>query len=208
MARHIEWIRIKKKIIYLNRKKTYQIIPHPDLQDIPYLYGDFRFNLIKDNLSLSEGKILDIGSNYGYFCHKFEDDGFNCYAVEYNPINLYFLKKLKIAENKKFKVIPESIFEYKKNQDLVFDVVLALNVFHHFIKKKSTYLKLIKLLKRLKVKELYLGIHHPREFQNLKLYRNYNSEQFVNFILKNSCLNSAKFLGRTKNGRPIYKLHI
>ncbi len=120
---------------------------------------------------------------------------------------MYFLKKLKIAENKRFKIIPKSIFEYNKNEELVFDVVMALNIFHLFTIKKNTFLNLIKLLKRLKVKELFLGVNHPREYQNVKFYRRLDPDQFVNFIIENSCLSKVKFLGRTKNGRPFYRFY-
>ncbi len=35
---------------------------------------------------------------------------------------------------------------------------------------------------------------------------NFNREQFVNFILKNSCLNYAERLIVYENGRALYKL--
>ncbi len=150
--------------------------------------------------------MLDIGANLGYFCRKFEEEGFDCYAVEVNLYYLYFLKKLKKAENKKFKIIPRSIFNYKKHQQINFDVVLALFIFHHFLKRKNTYLNLIKLLNRLKVKELFFGAHNPKEFKKGSVYKNYTPDQFVNFLINNSCLNKAKCIGKTKTGRYLYKL--
>jgi len=38
----------------------------------------------------------------GYFCHKFEEEKFDCYAVENDRENLHFLKILKRAENRGF----------------------------------------------------------------------------------------------------------
>ena len=78
------------------------------------------------------------------------------------------------AENRNFKIIPMSIFNYRKDQELKFDIVLALYIFHHFIKRKNIYENLIALLKRLKIKVLYFGIHDPNEFRNMKVYRNLN----------------------------------
>jgi len=49
--------------------------------------------------------------------------GFNCYAVESHAPTQYFLKKLKVAENRRFTVIEGSIFDYRDKVD--FDVVLA-----------------------------------------------------------------------------------
>ena len=89
---------------------------------------------------------------------------------------------------KKVKIFPKSIFEFNRNQELVFDIILALNIFHHFLKRKNTYLNLIKLLERLEVKEFFFGAHKPSEFRNLKVYRNYTPDQFVNFIIENSHL--------------------
>lgn len=207
IGRHKKWLNFKKRLSYYSRNgRLYQRPTHPDLQDFPFSYGDLRFDMIKKNLSTSQGTLLDIGANFGYFCHRFEDEGFNCVAVEPYWLHQYFLKKFKKADHKKFKIFPKSIFEFNRNQELVFDIILALNIFHHFLKRKNTYLNLIKLLERLEVKEFFFGAHKPSEFRNLKVYRNYTPDQFVNFIIENSHLRKAKFIGKTKNGRSLYKL--
>jgi len=210
-ARHKKWIDFRKELFLSSRnyqihKMFYQRFTHPDLQSLPYKHGDHRFNLIKKNLHLTRGTLLDIGANFGYFCYKFEDEGFDCYAVEPNPMHVYFMKKLKKAENKQFKIIAQSIFEYQKGKELVFDVVLALNIFYHFCKNREAYLSLIKLLKRLKTKILYFEAHDPTKLQNANVYRNYNPNEFLEFIINNSCLNKYKFIGKTKYGRSLYEL--
>lgn len=210
IKRHKKWMDFRKNLISFFRNyqsgKPYQVLSHPDLRNIPFKQGEIPFDIIRENISISNGTLLDIGANLGYFCHKFEDEGFNCYAVEENRMFRYLLKKLKKVENKKFKIIPKSIFEYNKNQELIFDVVLAFNIFHKFLETKDSYLNLIEFLKKLKVKELILGCHSPKEFKNKKFYRNYKPDEFVNFILENSCLNKTKFIGKTKTGRSLYKL--
>ena len=206
-TRHKKWINFKKDLSYLSRQgPLYQQSTHPDLQEFPFVYGDNRFNMIKENISITKGNVLDIGANLGYFCRKFEEMGFDCYAVEANSYYIHFLKKLKKAENKKFKIIKGTIFNYKKNQEITFDVVLALFIFHHFLKRRNTYFNLVKLLNRIKVKELFFGAYNPSSFRNPKVYKSYTPDQFVNFILENSCLNKAKFIGKTKKGRCLYKL--
>lgn len=207
VARHKKWIKFKRGLLYYARfGSLYQKPTHPDLQEIPFRYGEDRFNIIKENLSISHGTLLDIGTNLGYFCHKFEDLGFDCYGVESNWYQFYFLKQLKKAENREFKIINDSIFNYNKDQGLIFDVVLALYIFHHFLKRKNTYLNLIKLLKRLRVKEFFFGAYNPNDFRGKKVYREYEPEEFVNFLLKHSCLNEAKLLAKYENGRALYKL--
>lgn len=210
VKRHKKWMIFRKNLLYLfrnyNSKKHCQVLTHPDLQNIPFTQGEIPYNLIRENISISKGNFLDIGAYLGYFCHKFEEDGFTCYAVEDNRVFMYLLKKLRRVENKKFKIIPGSIFDYKKNQEIIFDVVLALNVFHNYLRSENTYSDLIKFLNRLKVKELIFGAHNPRDFRNKNFYRNYTPDQFVNSIINNSCLNKAKFIGKTRTGRSIYKL--
>ncbi len=207
VARHQKWIKFKRGLLYYARfGSLYQKPTHPDLQEFPFRHGEDRFKIIKENLSISRGTLLDIGTNLGYFCHKFEDLGFDCFGVESNWYQFYFLKQLKKAENREFKIIHDSIFNYKKDQELIFDVVLGLYIFHHFLKRKNTYLNLIKLLKRLRVKEFFFGAYNPKEFRGKKVYREYEPEKFVNLILTHSCLNKAKLLAKYENGRALYKL--
>ena len=210
IKRHKKWMEFRNNLIFYlinyQDKKSYKIFNHPDLQTIPFKQGEPSFDLLKKNISISKGNLLDIGAKLGFFCHKFEEEGFNCFAAEENKTFLYLMSKLKKLEHKEFKIISESIFDYKKNQQLNFDVVLALNTLHHFLKNKDDYLNLIKLLKRLNIKELILETHNPKEFRNKKVYKNYNPDEFINFILENSCLNQARLIKKTKNGRNLYKL--
>lgn len=209
--RHKQWVDFKRTMYHFTNnykdKKIYQRLTHPDLEDIPYKYGDERFNLIKTNLSIKKGTVLDIGANLGYFCRKFEDLGFECYATETNQLYVDLSKKLRDAENKEFKIIPKSIFLFRKDQILEYDIILALFIFHHFIIRKNSFENLKQLLKRFKTKELYFGVHNPDEFKkNKNVYMNFNQEQFVKFILDNSCLNHAERLILYENGRALYKL--
>jgi SAM-dependent methyltransferase len=210
VVRHKEWMDFRKELITFmenyGKGKFYQPFTHPDLANIPFFHGDTRFKIIKENLSSQFGTVCDIGANFGYFSHKFEDEGFDCYAVEGSRMHVYFLEKLKKAENKKFKIIHQSIFEYQKNQELKFDVILALNIFHHFLKDKGSYFNMIKLLRRMKAKELFFEPDKQKKHPDRALYKNYSPEEFVNFIIENSCFKKAKFLGNAEDSRPIYKL--
>jgi cyclopropane fatty-acyl-phospholipid synthase-like methyltransferase len=163
--------------------------------------------MIRKELSVEGGRLLDIGANWGYFCHKFEEIGFDCYAVEIERVNLYFLEKLKRAENRRFKIINKSIFEYQDIENSSFDVVLALNIFHHFLKDRASYYKLIDLLGKLKLGEMYFQPHCLGEPQMEGAYKNYSEEEFVKFILEASKLTKAELIGATQDGRKLYKLH-
>ena len=185
----------------------YQPFTHPDLQDIPSYYDSFRIDLIKKNLSIKKGTVLDIGAQLGYFCHRFEEEGFDCYAVESDPVNIYLLRKLKKIEKRRFRIIPQSIFDYNKGSNLSFDIVLALNIFHHFLKTRKSYEELTVLLKRIKTKEMFFQAHKYDEPQMRGAYKNLHPHEFADFILKYTNLTNYKLIGETKDNRKIYKFY-
>jgi len=86
----------------------------------------------------------------------------------------------------------------------VFGVVLALNVFHHFLDRKDVYLNLIKLLRRLKAKEMFFEAYKLDEVRGR--YKEYTPEQFVDFIIENSDFKKSEFIGKAEDGRSLYRL--
>lgn len=209
-VRHSKWVKFRNEIASYAKNsggEVYAPLTHIDLQCIPSSNTDKRFILIKNNLSVKKGTLLDIGSNWGYFCHKFEEEGFQCYSVENDPINLYFLKKLRRAENRQFSIVSESIFSFcnceKKRE---FDVVLALAIFHHFLKRKATFHKFIELLENLEMKEMFFQPHRLDEPQMDGAFKNFDCDEFTEFILEHSCLTTSKMIGNDEHERPIYKL--
>jgi hypothetical protein len=210
VVRHSKWYRFRMEIMSYPKlplvgEKIYHPLTHPDLQDIPPLHDKTRFEIIKSHVPVPKGDLLDIGANSGYFCHRFEELGFSCYAVEANPINLYFLRKLRNAQNRKFHVIAKSIFEYHEKTH--FDLVLALNIFHHFLKKKQSHEQLIDFLETLSTNFMFFQPHLPSEPQMIGAYRNYECDEFANFVSKHSSLTHCALLGKDTDGRPIYKLY-
>jgi hypothetical protein len=211
-VRHAKWVIFKNQICeYARSRKTrngkvYAPITHVDLHSVPSLYGHKRFDLIKENLTSSYRQtLLDIGSHWGYFCHRFEDLGFDCLAVENDPENLYFLHKLKKAEDRNFTVFDKSIFSLDTTKKK-YDIVLALAVFHHFTKEEKTYDRLVRFLRNLQMREMYFEPPDPEEPQMQHAFRNYSCKEFVQFIIKNSCLKHYRPIGSAEDGRKLYKL--
>ena len=208
VVRHPQWIKFCNEFLKFQtiHGEIYQPLIHPDLNLKTAYYSDERFKIIKDNLNIKKGSVLDIGANLGFFCHNLEDLGFNCYAVEVRPSNVYFMKKLRDIEDKKFKIINKSIFDLKITKE--FDIVIALNIFHHFIREKKLYLELIDFLKKLKMKTMFFQPHNPNEIIMQNAYVNYSNREFVDFIIKFSCLSKAILLNEKVDGRdrPIYKI--
>jgi hypothetical protein len=210
-VRHSEWMVLRKQLLQYARMlggTLYQPATHPDLRDIPALHEcEDRFLMIRRNMSTKRGRLLDIGANLGYFCHRFEDEGFECYAVENSVKLLYFLQRLRRSENKNFTIVSKSILEWPQVREINFDVVLALNVFHHFLKTKESYDRLTALLQNLKMKELFFEPHLQEEPQMKNAYRNYSPSQFVGFMTQFSRLKRAEVIGKAGDGRKIYRLY-
>lgn len=214
-VRHKQWQDFRKFVVSYARNipsgKLYQPIVHPDLADIPY---DIHHNYdqvmttMQNNLGKNTGVMLDIGSNFGFFCHKFEDLGYQCYAVEINPASSYIMQTVRNSENKTFRIINKSILDdidFVKTQK--FDVVLALNIFHHFLKTKESYFKLQKLLENLRTDEIFFEPHKFNEDQMSTAYVNMNALEFVAFILEHTGLTKYKQIYIDKTGRKIFKLY-
>jgi hypothetical protein len=163
-VRHKKWQDFREYVISYaqqSRGRLYQPIVHPDLADIPYQRDHCPeiMEAIKPHLGKKGGTMLDIGANIGYFCHKFEDLGYHCYAIEPDRATFRILEKVKIAENRKFEAINKSIFDVELVKNTKFDVVLALNIFHHFLKRKTLFCQFKNLLKNLETDQLFFEAH-------------------------------------------------
>jgi len=206
-ARHKKWAVFKSEIIRyaaVNAGKVYAPLPHIDLENIPSQH-ERRFEIIKNNLDVPGGKMLDIGAHWGYFCHKFEELGFECFAVEQNEECFYYLEQLRKSTGKRFHAVPENIFLFSQRMR-DFDVVLALSILHWFIRDKDTFAQLQQFLGRLAVREMFFQPHAVEHTQMQESYRNFSPEEFVGFIIENSCLNHYVLIGE-EGGRKIYKIY-
>ncbi|MFH1459642.1 MAG: methyltransferase domain-containing protein [Candidatus Omnitrophota bacterium] len=184
VARHKDWVKFKKEILYYawcNKGMVYAPLDHLDLIHIPSLHKG-RFELIKANLDVCGGRVLDIGAHWGHFSSKFEDLGFESFAVEQNEECLYFLKRLKKSKAKKFHVIADDILAYglRHNQ---FDVVLALSVFHWFIREKGTYERFKTFLNNLKMKEMFFQAYAQNHTQMQQAYKISLQRNLLNLLL-------------------------
>ena len=208
LFRHEKWMEFRKEILTFIRRETngkaYQPLLHPDLSDIPSVWSDKRFEIIRDSLGIKSGTLLDIGAHWGYFCHKFEVIGFHCTVFEDLPENLYFLKKLKRAGDMNFKVIDQPIYDFKDN--LHFDIVLMLNLSHYIFEKKEIYNQFVKLLRKMKTSEIYFQIDPPLEMKEGSIHRNCLREDIINGVIKNTNLKNVDCIGEIK-GSKIFKLY-
>lgn len=205
--RHIEWEKYRTKVTGICKKrwegKTYQKMFHPDLQFVDEMHADNRYDILKTNTNLKNATLLDIGSLFGYICYRGEMDGFDCTAVELVRDFLDVMKNMKAGMDMKFNILSQSIF----NMDSInYDIIVAFNIFHHFIKTEELHAKLIELLGRMEYKEMFVQFHKPHESQMKDSYKNYNPEEFSKFILSHSKNKSEYKQVGISNGREIYKI--
>ncbi|MGE5223517.1 MAG: class I SAM-dependent methyltransferase [Omnitrophica WOR_2 bacterium] len=208
-ARHPNWLKFRRSLLGYARDvggRLYQPATHPDLGDIPSSHDNSRWQVIESSLPIKTGKVLDIGANLGYFCQKFEQKGFDCIAVEMDQRSADLMEKLKIAEDRHFQIFKGSIFNFTGQDE--FDIVLALNILHHFFHFKDELDSLVCFLKRIHMRYMFLETHLPDEEYMQKAYRNYSPDEVVQFVLANSCLENATFLKIVEEGRPLYLLSI
>jgi len=209
-VRHIEWMRFRKQLVELAASrggKTYQPTLHPDLQFIPSHHECVdRFEMIKSNLPVKKGRLLDLGANLGYFCSRFEEEGFDCVAVENYPELSYCLKKLKRATNKRFEIVEESILDSKQILENPYDVVLALNIFHHFLKSEERFTAFIHFLENLQCKEIYFEPHKYNEPQMHDSYKNFQPEEFAEFVKQKTGHTKSELIGQLADGRQLFKI--
>jgi hypothetical protein len=183
---------------------------HPDLQDIPFAHDcEDRFAAIAKSAGHGSGALLDIGANLGFFCHGFETLGYSCIAVERLPEYARAADVIRIAEDKTFKIIGKDLFAAWSSDQLKdrhYSVVLALNIFHHFLKHQDTFEQFSRWLRELSAESMYFEPHCSEEPQMVGAFRNFTEQEFVSFILEHTQFNHAELLHRCADGRPIYRL--
>lgn len=182
--------------------KIYSAIDHPQFEEIPYHHGPERFSPIADNMPEGMRTALDIGSHWGYFSHKLESLGLDVTATEISLSYLEFLLRLKTLYGDSFEIWPKSIFEMKG--PLEYDVVLALNILHHFIKTDKEHARIIDFLSRLKTKAIFFQAHSVNEGQMQNAFQNYSPTEFCEFIATHvPGMSSYKMIG-SFGSRPMY----
>ena len=209
-VRHPDWTAFRKELLLYandNGGTLYQPALHPDLENVPAFHDcDDRFRAIRDHLSAKQGNLLDIGANFGYFCHRFEDEGFTCHASENWPRELYFLRKLRAIGKKNFAILDESVLTCEKVRETKFDVVLALSVFHHFLKTRESFDLFVDMLRHLHTEEIFFQPHLPEDPQMRDVYRNLGNEEFVLLVQNNTGLQHCQLIGEFLEGRKLYRL--
>jgi hypothetical protein len=217
VARDPEWVRFREMTLEYaagRRHRFYQLVDHPDLSDVPAYHRTARFAMLRDALAGYEprGKrLLDIGSHWGYMPQQFSRLGFKATGVEHNRTCVEIARGIQRASEDDYEIWEGSIFEYPDAEQQ--DVVLALNVFNHFIKRRDTHDALVTFLQRLRADIVFFEPHvadQPGKMP-VEAYRNYQPKEFAEFVAGHAGMTKIEFLGTesdhySKYQRSIYKI--
>jgi len=210
VVRHPEWVRFRKNLLKYAKKHggaIEQPLLHPDLMHIPARWDcKAIFSLIEENLSVKSGLLLDVNAKFGFFCHKFEDLGFDCLAMEDSKEHLYFLERLRRIGGKKFHILTGSLREEYDINNSRYNVVLALYFPDCPIKKKNGQVKQVELLTKLRTDELFLLYRQSGQPSTSAEGRAVKSSDLIQFLTNGSRFTKARCLGGFKNGLALYKL--
>ena len=200
--RHVEWVKLRQQILrYAARRngRVWQPITHPDLADISSAHGHEIFDLIRQHIPPGTGTALEVAANWGYLCHRLEEIGLACTAVEPSPRELHFLQRLHLAQKRRFQIVPKPLSIL--NGPLHYDVVLTVNRTGRFLKDNLRQYDLTELLAQANAKLIFLDPHHPVADPSA----DYDPLQFVGAVAAR-CGMTFRPIGNAFDGKPIYML--
>ena len=211
MARHTEWQRFKDEILAYatkHRGRIYQMIDHPDLEDIPAQHTTDRIDIVRGALTDYETagkKLVDIGAHWGYMSQQLADLGFEVTAIEASANNKRIAEALAVATESSYKVWGGDLRDFPEVEEQ--NVVLALNIFHHLIKTEEGHESLKAYLKRFRADRILFEPHkHDPPGQMKDAYRNYAPLEFAEFVAEHAGMSGIQELGQADDGRQLFSI--
>lgn len=194
--RHKKWIDIINEINKNLNWFSYQDFWHDDLDTNIIIKRDWniRFNKIIENIPFSINKndnILDIWWNIWSITRKFETRFWTKnYISEIEDIYVNILNILKNTFNYKYEIIHWDVMNWKSIKTKKFKLVIALSIFHHFIKTEELFKKFKTFLNSLDTEMIVFESHIFEEEQMNWSYKNFKANDFAEFIKKETWLNN------------------
>ncbi len=209
VVRHPFWAELRKDLLrYIKSQDVQRIppMPHPDLGDIPYNPEYKRlFQVIQADLPDQADNILEIDARFGYFSHRFEEQGKNCYALEEDQEELHFLRALRRAGNRKFQIVEGPLSSFELPSGMVFDAVLVLNA---NIRDKNYPVRLNDLqtcIRRLSFRWLYLLCSHRKLCDQQSLFYESSNRDTSTILIHHLCIEGQPLM-QLSEGKTLCKL--
>lgn len=207
-ARHEQWARFLwevREFLATSTKdgRSYQLIDHPDLASVPAAHTDRRLRMIIGALPPPPAEVLDIGANWGHFVIGLGRAGYRCTGVEARHDAARFAAGFVEAADVDGRIVEASIFDVDVSG---YDVVLALSVFHHFLKSPENTQRLEEMLSRIDARQMLFQPHLPTYFDGRPVPWNPTPEEFAGWVADRAGLRVDRAIGTEADGRPIYVL--
>lgn len=185
-----------------NNGKLYAPIPYDKFEGMESTFSS-RGDVIIGELRNHQGieTVLDVGSHWGSICYDLEKEGYDVTATELKKHNYKSLVYLRDQIGAKFKTLNVDILN---GEYYDYDAVICLNIFHHFLKNKIDFDKFVNLLKTIKFKVMIFQAHSPDEKQMMGSYKNFDNDEFRNFIMDFTGKKSYNII--MDGDRPIYSI--
>jgi hypothetical protein len=193
-------LRRKIEMWIAERGALFAPIPHPAFADLPFRTGPEIFDLIAPHLSGVTA--LDIRSHWGYLSHRLEDAGFEVTSCEDRAQNLRFLREIRDFCGKRFRIFAGPA---RNIPDPDFDIVIALNVFHHSLKDRSGFAALDEFLQKLKCRQMIYQGHRTGGGEMKEAEIRMTSAQLAQYLSQRLGLPQVTSIGSIR-GREIFKL--
>jgi hypothetical protein len=131
--------------------------------------------------------------------------GFACTGVEASPVNKRIAETLSVATESRFDVWGGDLLDFPDPGG--FELVFALNIFHHLIKTEELHERLIEFLSRLGAERIMFEPHrHDPVGQMEGAYRNYAADEFAAFVAEHAGLSSVERVGQAADGRQLFMI--
>lgn len=186
-----------------HKGKLYAPIAHPQLSDIKSVWQPSRFEHVRKALPAGARTALDVGSHWGFFATGLARLGLEVTAVEANRENARFLREIARLSGAEVRVEERSVFELGKCD---YDVVLALNIFHHFLRQADTYEQLIRFLERLTCRTMIYQAHAVDGRKMQDAYARIPPEEMCDVICRKVGLGNWELI-ETFNKRKMFRIY-
>jgi 16S rRNA A1518/A1519 N6-dimethyltransferase RsmA/KsgA/DIM1 with predicted DNA glycosylase/AP lyase activity len=188
--------------VKVNGGRLYAPVPHPAFSKIPVARGVGRLECLGRYINSDFETVLDIGMHFGSESHYFHDQGFQVTGIENDPLFAKIARELRDLQDKAITIYEGDFFDYPVKK---FDIVLALNIFHHFIKTPDLFSKLDSYLDTLKCKTIFFQPSNPNEAQMINSYKLFQQNEFADYICHKLGLSQVTLIG-VESDRNIYKI--
>jgi hypothetical protein len=186
-----------------HKGKLYAPISHPQLADIPSVWPPKRFEVVRAAVPSDARAVLDIGAHWGFFSIGLSRLGLEVTAVESNPENATFLRRIAALSGAEVTVEERSVFELG-GRDV--DVVLALNIFHHFLRQPDSYARLMEFLSRLRCRTMIYQAHAADGAKMKDAYARIPPEEMCDVICRKVGLGRWELID-TFNRRKMFRIY-